>query len=108
MQRLLPPLHDGHAPFILHMAFQDALDAFEDWAHIDPEPAVELDQVSVPISSVFGRMRTCTDILPQRTLDDVRAVIGASHRAMLPEDSVSYAAAAMVLRALCVERLKAQ
>ena len=108
MPRLLPPLHDGHAPFFLHMAFHDALDAFEDWAPGDPEPVVELETSAVPVSAVFGRMRTCTDLLPQRTIDAVRTVVSGAEVPALPQDGVSYAAAAMVMRALCVDRLKNQ
>lgn len=105
MPVLLPPLHEGHAPFILHQAFDDALDAYEEWEAGSPEPFVEFDGASVAISAVFGRMRTCTDILPIRALDAVRDVVGSA--AEIDEDQVTYAQAALLLRALCVDRLKA-
>jgi hypothetical protein len=105
MPVLLPPLHEGHAPFILHQAFDDALDAYEEWETGSPEPFVEFDGASVAISAVFGRMRTCTDILPIRALDAVRDVVGSA--AEIEDDQVTYAQAALLLRALCVDRLKA-
>jgi hypothetical protein len=105
MPVLLPPLHEGHAPFILHQAFDDALDAYEEWEAGSPEPFVEFDGASVAISAVFGRMRTCTDILPIRALDAVRDVIGSA--AEIEEDQATYAQAALLLRALCIDRLKA-
>ena len=107
MPRLLPPLHEGHAPFILHQAFQDALDAYEDWQAGAPEPKVGFNGEEVAISAVFGRMRTCTDILPQHVLNTVKALVGADVAASLDEPQVTYAGAALVLRALVVERLKA-
>ncbi len=103
MPALLPPLFEGHAPFILHQAFQDALEAFEEWMPDTPEPFVEFDGNYVAISAVFGRMRTCTDILPVRTLEAVLEIEGAGE---LTGDQVTYAHAALFLRALCVERLK--
>ncbi|MGB3389730.1 MAG: hypothetical protein WBA88_17290 [Pseudaminobacter sp.] len=106
MPVLLPPLHEGHAPFILHQAFDDALDAYEGWASGSPEPFVEFDGANVAISAVFGRMRTCTDILPIRTLDAVRAVVGSAAVDEIEDDQVTYARAALLLRALCVDRLK--
>jgi hypothetical protein len=105
MTRVLPPLHEGHAPIFLHQAFQDALEAFENWDLNSEEPEVELEDKTVPISSVFGRMRTCTDLLPVRILDDVRGVLG-EQAADLVEGTVTYAEAAFLLRAICVERLR--
>ena len=66
MTQLLPPLHEGHAPIFLHLAFQDALEAFESWRPGEPEPLVDCDGKPTAISAVFGRMRTCTDIMPVR------------------------------------------
>lgn len=105
MPALLPPLYEGHAPTFLHQAFDDALEAYEGWALEAPEPFVEFGGNSVAISAVFGRMRNCTDILPIRTLNAVRDIAGAAAR-KLPEDQVNYAHAALLMRALCVERLK--
>ncbi|GLS28337.1 hypothetical protein SAMN04488498_11596 [Mesorhizobium albiziae] len=105
MTRLLPALHEGHAPIYLHQAFADALDAYEGWERGMTEPLVELEGVSVPISSVFGRMRSCSDLLPVRILEDVAAVVPERLFAF-GEEHLTYADAARVLRALCVERLR--
>lgn len=105
MPALLPPLHEGHAPIILHQAFDDALDAYEEWALDAPEPFVEFGSSSIAVSAVFGRMRSCTDILPIRTLNALRYIVGAASRE-LTEDQVTYAHGALLMRALCVERLR--
>lgn len=107
MTRLLPVLHEGHAPIQLHHAFEDAAEAFESWAFGTDEPRVAFEGGHVPISAVFGRMRTCSDLLPQRTLDLVRDVIGEEAHA-LRQEGETYAGAAFVLRALCVGRLRAR
>ena len=106
MIRLLPPLHEGHAPIVLHYAFEDALDAFERWVPSAPEPFVELEGRVIPIGSLFGRMRTCTDVMPVRILDEVKVVLGAA-AGELDSEQPTYAEAARLLRAICVERLKA-
>jgi hypothetical protein len=103
MTRLLPALHEGHAPFHLHQAFSDALDAYQDWSIGRVEPQVYYDGHSVAISAVFGRMRTCTDLLPIRLLDDVAALAPGLAEATEPP---TYADAACIMRALCVERLR--
>jgi hypothetical protein len=107
MRYLLPPLHEGHAPIFLHQAFEDAVEAFENWAADDPEPVVYCDGRPTVISAVFGRMRTCTDILPMRVLQDVLAVLREVDELTLDTGQASYAEAALVLRAHCVARLKA-
>ena len=107
MTQLLPPLHEGHAPIFLHLAFQDALEAFESWKPGDPEPLVDCDGKPTAISAVFGRMRTCTDVMPIRVLDDVQALVEVPAVAALAGPAATYAEAALILRAHCVERLKA-
>lgn len=104
MTRLLPALHEGHAPIFLHQAFEDALEAFETWGLNDSEPFVEIEGNRVAISSVFGRMRTCSDILPIRLVDLAIDVVG--RQADIDDGDITYAQVAIVLRALCVERLK--
>ena len=106
MTQLLPPLHEGHAPMFLHLAFQDALEAFEGWTPGEAEPLVDCDGRPTAISAVFGRMRTCTDILPVRILDEIAAAIDPDALEELTPNSTTYAEAARVLRALCVERLR--
>ena len=103
MTRLIPPLHEGHAPTVLHLAFDDALDAYEGWGLDMEEPAVEFEDKRVPISAVFGRMRRCTDLLPARTIQAVEDVTGMPIAVAEP---ATYASAALVLRALSVDRLK--
>ena len=105
MTRVLPALHEGHAPIQLHYAFEEALEAFEAWGPYSEEPEVAFEGASVPISAVFGRMRTCSDILPQRLLDLVRDVAGVP-AATLSSEGTTYAEAAFLMRALCVERLR--
>lgn len=107
MRHLLPPLHEGHAPVFLHYAFEDALDAYENWQFGAAEPVVECDGKPTRISAVFGRMRACTDILPIRILDDVQAVLTDPSLVQFTANQTTYAEAARVLRAFCVERLKA-
>jgi len=104
--RLLPALHEGHAPIHLHQAFSDALDAFEAWRLGQDEPFIDYEGAFVPISAVFGRMRSCTDLLPGRILDDVAALVPDGLVADADEPP-TYAQAARVMRALCVERLRA-
>lgn len=106
MVRLLPALHEGHAPIQLHLAFEDALDAFETWGPNQPEPQVVFEEKPVAISAIFGRMRSCSDLLPQRLLDHACEASGIENR-QLSDESATYAHAALLLRALCVERLKA-
>lgn len=106
MRHVLPPLHEGHAPVFLHYAFEDALNAYEAWQQRAPEPIVECDGKPTAISAVFGRMRTCTDILPVRVLDEVQAVLDDPSLERFTANQTTYAEAALVLRALCVERLK--
>lgn len=106
MRHVLPPLHEGHAPVFLHYAFEDALNAYEAWQQRAPEPIVECDGKPTAISAVFGRMRTCTDILPVRVLDEVQALLDDPSLERFAANQTTYAEAALMLRALCVERLK--
>lgn len=106
MTRTLPALHDGHAPFHLHQAFADALDAFEDWLPGHPEPRISVEQTEVPISAIFGRMRSCEDLLPQRVVDAIASVLPNSDLTPSNGEHLTFAEAASVLRAKCVERFK--
>ncbi|GHD14008.1 hypothetical protein ACFOEZ_17935 [Tianweitania populi] len=105
MTTVLPALHEGHAPIFLHQAFDDAIHAYEEWAPDLAEPEVEFDGRAVGISAVFGRMRDCTDLLPTRTLETVRAV--TQEDGALSDQQVTYADAATLMRTLFVERLRA-
>lgn len=106
MTRILPALHEGHAPFHLHQAFSEALDAFEDWLFGQPEPRVEMEGRNVPISAIFGRMRTCYDLMPSRLSDLAIGLVGVD--AIVPAEGrhMTYADAAVALRAKSVERIK--
>lgn len=106
MRHLLPPLHEGHAPVFLHQAFEDAIEAFDNWADGAAEPLVDCDGRATAISAVFGRMRSCTDLLPMRVLEDALDVLRGVDDLELDAGQASYAEAAVVLRAHCVARLK--
>ncbi|GHC73615.1 hypothetical protein [Limoniibacter endophyticus] len=104
MERVLPPLHEGHAPIALQEAFKNAVEAFENWNIYEDEPSVPIDQKNVPVSSVFGRMRTCTDIVPETVFAPAKDVLG-EHGDDLAY-GVTYDQLAAVLRTRCVERLR--
>lgn len=106
MTRTLPALHEGHAPYYLQQAFSDAVDAFEDWLPGRPEPRVEIEGRNVPISAIFGRMRSCFDLMPGRVADVVCGLVEAGTLTPSEGRHVTYANAAMLLRARCVDRLK--
>lgn len=104
--RQLPALHEGHAPVMLHGAFDEALEAYQTWPLGTDEPHVEFEGRTVPISSVFGRMRRCTDILPWRIEADLAAIVGSASTSNA-NGPATYADAAHILRALCVDKLRA-
>ncbi|ALA18606.1 MULTISPECIES: hypothetical protein [Chelatococcus] len=106
MTRRLPALHEGHAPIELHEAFAHALEAFEHWDRRTAEPRVRFDGRDVPISSVFGRMRTCFDILPLRLREAVADVVGGGAAAVAEDGRATFADAAVHLRAMCLRRLR--
>ncbi|PBB83503.1 MULTISPECIES: hypothetical protein [unclassified Mesorhizobium] len=97
--RQLPALHDGHAPVMLHGAFDEALEAYQSWAPGTDMPQVEFECRTVPISSVFGRMRTCTDILPWRVQSNVSALMGGASIDN-GEEPTPYADGAILLRSI--------
>ena len=100
----LPPLHEGHAPIGLHLAFQDALDSYEEWVADADEPRVQVDGRHLTISSIFCRMSDCTDLLPRRTLDTLFAVVRPADRALLEGGRSTFADGARLMLALCYER----
>jgi hypothetical protein len=102
--RFLPPLHEGHAPIGLHLAFQDALESYEEWATDADEPRVQVDGRHLTISSIFCRMIDCTDLLPRRTLDTLFAVVLPADRAPLEGGRSTFAEGGRLLLALCYER----
>lgn len=106
MPSLLPPLHEGHAPIYLHNAFQDAVDAYEDWTAGAGEPAVNVNGKHTRIGVIFRRLWRCTDTVPRRTLDALRDQV--PEKWLEPDGSrgTTYAQAARAMRALCEERLE--
>lgn len=103
MQKVLPELFEGHAPITLQNAFHDALEALEEWKEGSEEPLVAVDSFNVPISHIFARMSTCTDLLPLRTRDVLETIIDkGSFRAT---GGSFYADGAKLVMPLCVERM---
>jgi hypothetical protein len=102
--RFLPPLHEGHAPIGLHLAFQDAVDSYEEWAADADEPRVQVDGRHLTISSIFCRMVDCTDLLPRRTLDALFAVVRPADRVPLESGRSTFADGGKLLLALCYKR----
>jgi hypothetical protein len=103
MPGLLHPLHEGHAPVILHNAFQDALDALEDWKLGNDEPVIDVNERQVAISTVFRRLWTCTDILPARTIAVVEDLLPL-RSTELKAGSSTYADAAHSLWELTLQK----
>jgi hypothetical protein len=60
---------DGHAPGDLRAAFIEAVNYFEHWNELEPNPAVEFHDRPVPIGEVCGLLWNCSDILPGETAD---------------------------------------
>lgn len=103
MQKVLPELYEGHAPITVQNAFHDALEALEEWKEGNEEPLVPVDGFNVPISLIFARMSTCTDLLPLRTRDVLETIIDkGSFRA---SGGSLYADGAKLVMPLCVELL---
>ena len=72
--KVLPDLHQGHAPVTLHLAFHEAVELFEEWSEAAEEPAVSVEGNAIPISDVFAKMLGCTDLMPLRTRDVLNAI----------------------------------
>ncbi|PRD41208.1 hypothetical protein C5748_22900 [Phyllobacterium phragmitis] len=106
MTSLLPPLYEGHAPIYLHNAFQDAVDAYEDWIAGTDEPAVNINGKNTRISVVFRRLWRCTDTVPMRTLDALRDLVPEAWLTSDKTHGTTYAQAARAMRSLCEERRK--
>lgn len=108
MSSLLPPLHDGHAPIYLHHAFQDAVDAYEDWNPETAEPVVRINGKATRISVVFRRLWNCTDTVPRHTLEALKDIVPSA--LTYPEqwkENATFAEAARLMRAAW-EKRKAQ
>ena len=89
------PARGGHAPSDLREAFEQAVEAYCEWAEGDPEPIVDLRGKDVPISRICGLLWSCIDAAPsdlRRTMEE----IDADFRGF------TYATAARSLKALIV------
>lgn len=106
MTRVIPSLHDRHAPTSLQDAFYEALEAYDSWSIGEGEPSVPLDGKSVPISSVFGRMRTSDDVVPEKARLILRTEHALAEKLAMPE--LTYASVAPYMRELVLERLRAE
>ncbi len=108
MTSLLPPLHDGHAPIYLHHAFQQAVDAYEDWTLGPEEPVVPVNGRLARIGVIFRRLWNCTDPTPRHTLDAMKDIVPHS---VIPtgqwRDSATIAEAARIMSA-ALERRRAR
>lgn len=106
MTRVIPSLHERHAPTALQEAFYEALEAFDGWTLGEAEPSVLLEGKDVPISSIFGRMRTSDDIIPEKARLVVRTAATISYDLANPE--LTYAPVASHMRELVLERLRSE
>lgn len=106
MTRVVPTLHDRHAPTALQEAFYEALEAYDGWTLGEAEPSVLLDGKEVQISSIFGRMRTCDDIMPEKARLVLRTATGWPDE--LRGKEVTYAPVASHMRGLVLERLRSE
>jgi hypothetical protein len=102
--QFLPPLHDGHAPIGLHLAFQDALELCDEWVADADEPRIQVDGRHLMISSIFCRMTDCTDLLPRRTLDALFAILRPADKVPLEGGRSTFADGATLMLALCCKR----
>lgn len=99
MTSLLTPLHDGHAPIYLHQAFQDAVDAYEDWNLEVDEPVVEINGKITRIGVVFRRLWNCTDLVPHHTLEALKDNVPSSLvQADCWRENATFAEAARIMR----------
>lgn len=105
MNRIVPPLHDRHAPTSLQDAFYEAMEVYEDWTLFDPEPVVRFEDKEVPVSSIFGRMRTSDDIVPEKVRLAFRAA-ASPLSADFQSRELTYSVVASRMRELCLERLR--
>ncbi len=58
------PARGGHAPGDIRDAFEEAIEAFQQWDGGEPEPLVDVRDQDVPISRICGLLWNCTDIMP--------------------------------------------
>jgi len=107
MTNVLPPLHEGHAPFTLQQLFREAVDAFEEWDTDVTEPIVTFEGRILPISSVFEAMRGCSDILPANLLGAITERLTKPWEGEGPTDQMTFSTASRVMGVLVRKRLLA-
>ena len=105
MTNVLPPLHEGHAPFTLQQLFRDAVDAFEEWDNEVTEPIVTFEGRIVPISTVFEALRGCTDIMPGNLLGAITERLRKPWEGEGPQDMMNFSTAARIMGVLVRKRL---
>ncbi|HEV7320080.1 MAG TPA: hypothetical protein VGO04_15895 [Ensifer sp.] len=106
MTNLLPALHEGHAPITLQQLFRDALEAYDDWGANMPEPVVAFEGKLVPISTVFDRMKPCTDIMPANFIGIVTDRLNKPWSGEGPLDEMTVSTAARVMSVLTRRQLR--
>lgn len=105
MTNVLPPLHEGHAPFTLQQLFREAVDAFEEWDTEVTEPIVTFDGRILPISTVFEAMRGCSDIMPANLLGAITERLTKPWEGEGPIDQMTFSTAARIMNVLVRKRL---
>ncbi|WP_018238260.1 hypothetical protein [Ensifer sp. BR816] len=106
MTNFLPALYEGHAPITLQTLFRDALEAYDDWDEDMPEPIVPFEGKVVPISTVFERMKPCTDIMPANMLGIVTDRLTKPWSGTGPLDEMTVSTAARVMSVLVRRRVR--
>lgn len=91
MSKVLPDLHQGHAPIALHHAFHDALESLEDWTNDQIEPHIHVEGHVFPVADVFARMLECTDLIPLRTREMLSAITQSVRDVPTVENGDTYA-----------------
>jgi hypothetical protein len=105
MTNVLPPLHEGHAPFTLQQLFREAVDAFEEWDTEVTEPIVTFEGRILPISTVFEAMRGCSDIMPANLLGAITDRLTKPWEGEGSIDQMTFSIAARILGVLVRKRL---
>jgi hypothetical protein len=105
MKNVLPPLHEGHAPFTLLQLFREAVDAFEEWAGELTEPIVTFEGRIIPISAVFEALRGCTDIMPSNLLGAITERLTKPWEGEGPQDAMTFSTASRIMGVLVRKRL---
>ncbi|MFE0019356.1 hypothetical protein ACFWXH_31250 [Mesorhizobium sp. NPDC059054] len=103
MPKVLYDLHQGHAPITLHQAFQDATDTLEGDGDTQ-EPAVFVEGCAVPVTTIFGAMLECTDLMPFRTRESVNVVLAAARESASTDSGDIYARGARLMLSYCRQR----